>query len=97
MRVRSAKHNDGTACDCAGGASYNIKFYGGAKRFAVARGSRELVLRVGSFGENGKEFLVFELGALLALLLRQRVTSLARCSGEQGRRSSLRESTFVCN
>ena len=36
----------------------------------------ELVLSDGSFGENGKEFLVFELGALLILLLRQRVASL---------------------
>ena len=51
----------------------------------------------GSSGENGKEFLVFELWGLLALLLRQRVTSLASRSGEQGRRSSFWESTFVCN
>ena len=32
----------------------------GAKRCAVARGSRELVLRVGSSGENVAGFLVFE-------------------------------------
>ena len=57
----------------------------------------KLVLRWGSSGENVTEFLVFELGALFALILRQRVASLVRCSGEQGRRSSLRKRTFVCN
>ena len=57
----------------------------------------KLVLRWGSSGENVVGFLVFELGGLLALVLRQRVTSLECCSGEQGRRSSLQESTFVCN
>ena len=34
---------------------------------------------------------------LLALLLRQRVANLGSRSGEQGRRSSLQERTFVCN
>ena len=34
---------------------------------------------------------------LLALLLWQRVASLASCSGEQDRRSSFWERTFVCN
>ena len=57
----------------------------------------KLVLRVGSFGENVTGFLAFELGALFALVLRQRAANLARCSGEQGRRSSLRKRTFVCN
>ena len=57
----------------------------------------KLVLRWGSSGENVTEFLVFEPWALLALLLRQRVTSLASRSGEQGGRSSLQERTFVCN
>ena len=69
----------------------------GAKRCAVARFGRELVLRVGSFGENVTVFLVFELGALLALVLGQRVASLGSRSGEQGGRSSLQERTFVCN
>ena len=69
----------------------------GARRCAVARGSRELVLRVGSSGEYVTKFLVFELWGLLALLLRQRVANLECYSGEQGRRSSLRKRTFVCN
>ena len=85
------------AFESAGGAIYNIKFYCGARRCAVARFRRELVLRVGSSGENGKEFLVFELGALLAFILRQQVASLARCSGELGGGSSFWERTFVCN
>ena len=57
----------------------------------------KLVLRWGSSGEHGKGFLVFELRGLLALVLRQRVTNLECYSGEQGRRSSLRKRTFVCN
>ena len=69
----------------------------GAKRFAVARGSRELVLRVGSSGENVAGFLVFELWGLFAPILRQRLTSLASRSGELGGGSSFWESTFVCN
>ena len=36
----------------------------------------KLVLRWGSSGENGKEFLFFELGGLFAVLLWQRVASL---------------------
>ena len=74
-----------------------VSFYGGAKRCAVARFRRELVPRVGSSGENVAGFLVFELGALFALLLWQRVANLGSRSGEQGRRSSLRKRTFVCN
>ena len=74
-----------------------VSCYGGARRFAVARFRRELVLRVGSSGENVGTALVFELWGLFAVLLRQRVTNLASRSGEQGRRSSLQERTFVCN
>ena len=85
-------------CECAVGAS--------CRCFVIAAGQGAallpvlawgLVLRWGSSGENGKEFLAFELWGLCAVLLRQRVTSLASRSGEQGRRSSLQERTFVCN
>ena len=69
----------------------------GARRFAVAHFCWKLVLRWGSSGENVAGFLVFELWALLALLLRQRVASLARRSGELGGGSSFWERTFVCN
>ena len=63
-------------CDCAGGAS--------CRCFVIAAGQSaallpmlgwKLVLRVGSFGENVTEFLIFELWGLLALLLRQRLAS----------------------
>ena len=57
----------------------------------------KLVLRVGSFGENVGAALFFELGALLAPVLRQRLANLECYSGEQGRRSSFWERTFVCN
>ena len=62
--------------DCAGGASWIC--------FVIAAGQGaallpvlgwKLVLRWGSSGENGKEFLVFELGALFTLVLRQRLAS----------------------
>ena len=88
----------GVPCECAEGAN--------CRCFVLAAGQSaallpvlcwKLVLRVGSFGENVGAALVFELGALFAPVLRQRLTSLACCSGEQGRRSSFWESTFVCN
>ena len=84
--------------ECAGGASwicFVIAAGQGAALLPVLRW--KLVLRWGSSGEHVTGFLVFELGALFALVLRQRVTSLGCYSGEQGRRSSLRERTFVCN
>ena len=87
----------GVAFESAGGAIYNIKFYGGAKRFAVARGSQALVLRVGSSGEHVTEFLVFEAVGIVGTASEATTAKLGRCSGEQGRRSSLRKRTFVCN
>ena len=75
----------------------DVSCYGGARRFAVARFRRELVLSDGSSGEHVAGFLDFELWGLFAPILRQRLANLERCSGEQGRRSSLQERTFVCN
>ncbi len=102
-----------SAFESAGGAIYTGRLYCrasapearavdvraccGAKRFAVARFQRELVLRVGSSGEYVTEVLAFELWALLALVLRQRVASLASCSGELGGGSSFWKRTFICN
>ena len=85
-------------CDCAEGASW-ICFVLAAGQGAALLPMLgwKLVLRVGSSGENVTEFLVFELGALLALLLRQRVANLECYSGELGGGSSLQERTFVCN
>ena len=57
----------------------------------------KLVPRWGSSGEYVAGFLAFELWGLFALVLRQRVANLGCYSGEQGRRSSFWESTFVCN
>ena len=56
----------------------------GARRCAVARFRRELVLRDGSSGEYVGAALVFELWGLCAVILRQRVANLACCSGELG-------------
>ena len=85
-------------CDCAEGASWIC--------FVLRRGKAlrccpflagSWFFRWDSFGEYVDVALVFELWGLFALLLWQRVTSLECCSGEQGRRSSLQERTFVCN
>ena len=96
--MRSAKRDDGTAVRVRRRREldlFRVTAGQGAALLPVL--GWKLVLRVGSFGENGKEFLAFELGALLALVLRQRVTSLGCCSGELGGGSSFWDSTFVCN
>ena len=62
--------------ECAGALAEFASACCGARRFAVARFRRELVLRVGSSGENVGAALVFELWGLLAVVLRQRVASL---------------------
>ena len=57
----------------------------------------KLVLRVGSSGEHVGAALAFEAVGIVGSDSAATTCKLGQFSGEQGRRSSLQERTFVCN